>query len=308
MFLVTIGATVNAEDINENIYCQLNELKKNDNDIIYEKYKVGDTLFVRCGIKDNILARLTDRKQQEDFKFSISKMLTESIITYWEPKLLRRILRENYFYLNEKERENVFEVAKRLLQEEKTVLPGGFYKISRRNKIMKSILDYFSSDEVLNIDGFVKFRLSTYMKELNETLERAIELYVAEREYNEFIKLLRYFVDIQECKLELVHLLQLSDGRYLLMDKNLNNVNGEYFDEIKNELADENINYDDLLISTLITISPRKIILHGSESFKNKELIKTIKSVFSDRINLCSGCEICRESHIEGHDANKYGL
>ncbi len=308
MFLVTIGTTANAENISETINIQLEELKSENADVIYESYFVGNTCFVKCGIKDNILTRLTDKKQHDDFKINMSRILTDSIIQHWEPRLIKRILKDNFFYLNEKEKEKVLEITDRLLQEEKPILPGGFYKITRRNKIMKCVLEYFAANEELNIDGFVNFRLGSYIKELNDTIERAIEQYVAEREYNEFIKLLKYFVDIQECKVETVHLKQAEDGKYIMLDEDMNSVSAEYFDEIKSELADENINYDDLLISTLITISPRRIYLHEADNFKNKELLKTIKSVFADRIYICSGCELCRIGKVENRESNNYGL
>jgi putative sporulation protein YtxC len=152
----------------------------------------------------------------------------------------------------------------------------------------------------------VNFRLHSYIKELSETIERAIEVFITEREYNEFIKLLKYFVEIQECKLDVLHLMPLSDGKYLLLDNEKNKVNGEFFEEIRADIAEGDINYDDLLISTLITISPRKIYLHSLNSFANKELVRTITNVFSDRISICPGCELC--SSNASVELNNYRL
>jgi putative sporulation protein YtxC len=130
---------------------------------------------------------------------------------------------------------------------------------------------------------------------------------VAEREYNEFIRLLRYFVEIQECKIETVHLFQSQDGKYLLYDKNNNHISSEYFDELKSDILDDTINYDDLLISTLITISPQNIVIHEIESFKNKELIQTIINVFTDRITICNKCD-SYNSKKEDKETNNYIL
>jgi len=146
-----------------------------------------------------------------------------------------------------------------------------------------------------------------YMNELNETVGRALEIFVAEKEYNEFIKLLRYFVEIQECKIDTVHLLQSGDGRYLLYDDKKNSISSEYFDELRSEILDDTINYDDLLISTLITISPNRILIHDIEEFKNKELVQTISNVFAERITLCSSCDLCG-SLQESSETNKYSL
>ena len=48
------------------------------------------------------------------------------------------------------------------------------------------------------------------MKELRsdieEIIDKVIEGYMVEKEYKEFIKLLKYFVDIQESKIDLINI------------------------------------------------------------------------------------------------------
>jgi putative sporulation protein YtxC len=307
MFLVAIGICDNAEIIKAEIYRHLDEAKKDGIDVVYDDYYVGDTLFVRCGVRDKLLNILTDKKAYEEFKYILSKALTEVIITHYEFKVIKKIAKTNFFYLSEKERASVIVNAQKLLKEEKMMQPGGFYKATRRSRIMRSILEYLDINNEISIEGFVNFRLNVYINELNETIERALEIFVAEREYNEFIKLLRYFVEIQECKIDTIHLCQSKDGRYIMYDESRNRVSSEYFDELRSEILDETINYDDLLISTLITISPKKIIIHDRESFKNKELLQTIMNVFAERITICSKCDLC-SSQTESKETNKYSL
>jgi putative sporulation protein YtxC len=215
--------------------------------------------------------------------------------------------RQNFFYLNDRERASVMGNACKLLTDEGLMEPGSFYYANRRSRIMRNLLEYLESEKELNIEGFVNFRLNGYINELNDTIERALEIFVAEREYNEFIKLLRYFVEIQECKIETVHLSQSKDGRYLLYDDSKNRISSEYFDELRSEILDDTINYDDLLISTLITISPNKIIIHDVNEFKNKELVQTIMNVFTERITISSSCDLC-SSPMESKESNKYSL
>lgn len=119
-------------------------------------------------------------------------------------------------------------------------------------------------------------------KKINK--EREEELKIAEQEYNEFIKLLRYFVDIQEPKFEEIHISPQSDGNYTLIDEAGCEIHREYFDELRNEIENSSseVNYDDMLISSLITMSPKKIIINNSESIKNKELLTTISKVFDN--------------------------
>lgn len=306
MFLVTIGISDNSNIIRDDVYKYFEQAKNDGIEIVTEDFTMNGTLFIKCGVKEKLIARLTDKKLLEEIRYILASALTEIIIGNYEVKLLKKIIKSNFFYLTEKERSSVMDKAVKLLKDEKAMQPGGFYKASRRSKIMRNILEYLASENEINIEGFVNFRLGSYMNELTEIIERALEIYIAEREYNEFIKLLRYFVDIQECKIEEINLCQSKDGRYVLYDKNRNKINSEYFDELRSEIADDSINYDDLLISTLITISPNKIVIHGVDSFTNKELVQTITSVFAERITLCSKCELCGST--EGKETNNYSL
>lgn len=307
MFLVAIGACENAEIIKADIYRQFNKAREEGIDIVYEDYCAGNGLFVSCGIRDKLLTRITDKKAYEEFKYILANTLADIIISHYELRLLKKIAKGNFFYLNDGERSSVINNACKLLKEDKIIQPGVLYRATRKNRIIKSIFEYLDSENEFNIEGFINFRLNFYINELSETLERALEIFVAEREYNEFIRLLRYFVEIQECKIKIVHLFQSQDGRYLLYDENKNHISSEYFDELKSEILDETINYDDLLISTLITISPQKIIIHEIESFKNKELVQTIMNVFTDRITLCNKCDLS-SSKTEGKETNNYSL
>jgi len=306
MFLVTIGATNYADNIKDFIYLQIEKLEQEGFNISCEHYFAGENVFIRCALKDNLLTRLTDKKAYDDFKFYISRIVTEAIVNNWEEKLIKKILKYNYFYLSEKEKDSICMTAQKLLKDENGLLPGGFYKLTRKNKIMREILEYLSSNDTIIIDGFVNFRLNSYIKELSDTIEKAIEVFITEREYNEFIKLLKYFVDIQECKVDVLHLIPTAEGKYLLLDGSKKKINGEIFEEIRADIAEGDINYDDLLISTLITISPRKIYMHNLDSFNNKELVKTITNVFNDRICICHGCDMCGQTVVQ--ETNNYSL
>ena len=49
----------------------------------------------------------------------------------------------------------------------------------------------------------------------------------------------------------------------------------------------ENMNYEDFLISTLITICPKQIIIQDSmETNVSKEIIETIKAIFEDKVHV----------------------
>lgn len=59
------------------------------------------------------------------------------------------------------------------------------------------------------------------MRQLEDSVDIAIDEYLMDKEYNEFIKLLRHFVDLQEPKRDLVNVV-FSNHKIILMDENLN--------------------------------------------------------------------------------------
>ena len=154
-------------------------------------------------------------------------------------------------------------------------------------------MDYFDNSNNIILDGFVNFRLKEYIKDLKEVVDKAVDDFLMDREYKEFIRLLRYFVDIQEPKIDTVHVIVSYDNRYTLLDEKKKEITNECIQEYVNEIAEGEINYDDLLVSSLITFAPRKIIIHCTGQFRNKELMETIKNVFSGRVVICQGCDVC---------------
>ncbi|MFP4016376.1 MAG: sporulation protein YtxC, partial [Halanaerobiales bacterium] len=61
------------------------------------------------------------------------------------------------------------------------------------------------------------------------------------------------------------------------------------------ELMEDDVEYEDLLISALINISPAQIILH----FEQQKVINTLKRIFDERIIICKGCQLCRKDNID---------
>lgn len=154
-------------------------------------------------------------------------------------------------------------------------------------------MEYFEHSNSVILDGFVNFRLKDYVKDLEEIVDKAVDDFLMEREYKEFIRLLRYFVDIQEPKFNVIHIIAGYDNKYILLDENKHEITNECLQEFMNDLPEGEINYDDLLVSSLITMAPRKLIIHGTKGFRNKELLETIKNVFWGKLIVCSECELC---------------
>ncbi len=279
-----------------------NELEQYD--IHKKKYSIdevnsnGSTSII-CKVKNDGIIGTKSTKLYNSLRIHISNALADYIINKYEEKLIERIINCNYCYFNALEKKEVIKFAMRIIRNEDKSFLNSLFQIRRRNIIIRKLLDYFEGSDNIILDGFVNFRLKDYIIDLEEIVDKAVDDFLMDKEYKEFIKLLTYFVEIQEPKFDVVHVITRKDNRYTLMDQDFNEITNQCIKEFINDISVNDINYDDLLVSSLITLAPRNIVIHGSIPIKNKELLKTIKNVFYGRIAMCTSCEMCQREIME---------
>lgn len=288
-----IGVNERADDVLEHITNELQQLKnKKINYSIDEVNSDGSTSIV-CSINEDVFMNEKSIQPYNTLMMHVSNALADFIIRQYEERLIARIINSNYCYFNAVERREILNLSLRIIRNDDKNFLNSLFQIRRRNVIIRKLLDYFESADSLILDGFVNFRLKDYMKDLEEVVDKAVDEFLMEREYKEFIRLLRYFVDIQDPKFNAIHVMVGYDNKYILLDENKNEITNECIQEFVNEISEGEINYDDLLVSSLITLAPKKIIIHSSGQFKNKELLETIKNVFTGKVVICTECEVC---------------
>ncbi len=122
---------------------------------------------------------------------------------------------------------------------------------------------------------------------LEKIIDKVIEVYMVEKEYKEFVKLLKYFVEIQECKIEQINIIIEEDNNYVVKNKEGKNIYYDFLKEITAEQGAIELNMEDVLISGLITNAPKNIMIYGKENCTNKEFLDTIENVFEDKVVFC---------------------
>ncbi|NLP14928.1 MAG: putative sporulation protein YtxC [Clostridium sp.] len=294
MQFLCIGVNESAGRLKE---CLANEL--NSNNKLCKKYRIIDVIDSEGST--SIECHIEEENEHSDIYFNlynelvlnVSDVLANYIIDEYEEKLILRIINSNYCYFNSVEKKEIQRIALGIINNEERSFLNSLFQIKRRNIIIKKLLEYFEHSNSVILDGFVNFRLKDYVKDLEEIVDKAVDDFLMEREYKEFIRLLRYFVDIQEPKFNVIHIIAGYDNKYILLDENKHEITNECLQEFMNDLPEGEINYDDLLVSSLITMAPRKLIIHGTKGFRNKELLETIKNVFWGKLIVCSECELC---------------
>ena len=229
------------------------------------------------------------------FKYCAANALYEYLKLYEESCIFNRIIDYDYYYFNAKEKKEIQNNIKALLKKERhQENDKNSEAYQRKLMIIQSFVDYFKINSYINLKGFITFRLKSYIIGLQDIVERGVEDFLMDKEYNEFIKLLKYFVDIQEAKIDVIHIVLEEDYKYKLYDKYGHLIDNDYLKMIAAEMIDKDINYEDLLISSLITIAPNKIFIHQISKLQSLELIKTISRVFFNKVKVCDSCDWCK--------------
>lgn len=249
-----------------------------------EERKAGDLLFINYMVNDSDSCESWS-ELRDALKYRIADILSDFIVNDLQHMMIERIIEDEYFYFENEDREQIRqEVLNAVFEGKESENRFNQLREKWHDPIRLRILEHLDTHNELIVEGFIRFRLKDFMKELVETVEKIVEELLVEREYNEFIKLLRYFVEIQEPKVREVHVLVDDDRRYILLDDSMRVINNDILKELAREISDTEMSYDDLLISSLITIAPSKITIHGCDKIKNTELLNTINKVFRGKV------------------------
>ncbi len=145
--------------------------------------------------------------------------------------------------------------------------------------------------------GFIIFRLQEWLNCLRLNVDQAVDDFLMEKEYQEFVRLLKYFVEIQQPKINYVHVIIGSGGEIQLLDQNCKQI--EHIG-MEWKLTRDEEEQDDHLVSMLVTAAPHKVVLHRQVYTHYPKAAETLKNVFESRITLCKRCKLCQDisSHI----------
>ncbi|WP_195428418.1 putative sporulation protein YtxC [Clostridium sp. D46t1_190503_E9] len=230
----------------------------------------------------------------------ISNVLYKIVIEEYKDKEIFDFLTENYFFLKQEEVIEVEEeIMKVLLGEESLKFDNLIYCMNKMNSIIEKIKNCLEENSEININGFIRFRMKELREDIENIIDKVIESYMVEKEYREFVKLLKYFVDIQESKIDEVNILIDEIGNYSIKDKNKEDIFNEFMKELVECRIDTDAKMEDIIISGLITNAPKKVIIHGKKNCLNKEFIDTIENVFEDKVSYCTGCSLCIEKQVK---------
>ena len=135
------------------------------------------------------------------FVHEVSCILSCLVIDELEESFLKMILLKNYFYFNSTEMKHILELCYEIFSDDFNT-----YFDKKHNILIDSFENYLVNNKSIILTGFINFRIKNYMAILEDVVDEAVNSFVVEKEYLEFISLLKMYVNSQNSNCDVVHL------------------------------------------------------------------------------------------------------
>lgn len=254
----------------------LNKFECIDLDNIFlsrNKFKIYDNIIIHYSGNNHIY-----------FYEMLSSILTSIVLEFYEKNLFKNIINSNYFYFTLSEKSDILKHC------EKSALESFDINL-RKHKIYDQWLDYVLNNKTVILDGFVTFRLKEYKEILDNIVDYSINNFLVQREYLEFIELLKLYISSKAPNIELLHLVYLENNA-ILLDSNKNVIPIENNIANTKFLSDISFSRNDYCLNTILTLLPSEICIHLID--EEDEFINTLKLVFEKKVTICHSCDICK--------------
>ena len=233
--------------------------------------------------------------QKKQITGAVSQALLHYLIQAEEESIVAEIIRMDFGYKDELEQAKVLAYCRQLLEQERTTSSGSIAITptnKRLHKTLEEIRSFLTQHQKMNITGFLQFRAGDYRNELVEVVESAVDNYLMDKQYQEFISLLQYFVYIQDAKIPSAHLMHQGGHEFILLNDQFKPIETTQLDTwFTIEMLDKEVNFEDMIVSTLITVAPQQIYIHTREP--EAQIIRTIMQIFEGRFSICDYCRQC---------------
>ncbi|WP_169725477.1 sporulation protein YtxC [Alicyclobacillus contaminans] len=231
--------------------------------------------------------------------------LVDFVFNDWCCLYLCQHMAEAYDYLTEDEREYIALLTLHGLRTSDARWDGltaGEWR-HQVTAAVQSQLANGAAETPLNMGGLARFRARGFLRALDLALKDAVEQFLADKEYEEFVAMLRYMLDAQPPTMQVLHV-YCTDDRVWITDAAGKLVRDPAVADAAAQVSDgEDVNAEDLAMSILITHAPCAIIIHDlTVAAPWPSFAETVEKVFIARATRCGNCSTCRQLQV-GADA-----
>ena len=179
--------------------------KSNFDNIKYSKHSFK--------LYDNLIIHYIGENNEIFFDF-ISKLIAKSIIKFYEELNVKKLINFDYFYFEKNDRKVIFDEYKILINK-----ISDFEKNQKFALIYGPLRSFFKSNKSIILEGFINFRLKEYLEYLRNLLQEAVNQFILDKEYIEFVNLLKNYVDSKIPDHKQVNLVYVNNNAIYLLFK-----------------------------------------------------------------------------------------
>lgn len=272
----SICIKTNNSDLIQYLLNELNDLELEQVYFSCRKFKHYNNIIIHYKGLDNNL-----------FLNKICSILSLLILDELEETFLKKIILQNYFYFDNAEREQILNLCFDIMANDSSIIFDKKFK-----SLSNSFYDFLYYNKSLVLNGFINFRIKSYLEILDDIVNEAVNNFIIEKEYLEFVSLLKLYINSQESNCKIVHIIY-SNSESILLDENkeIISISNEKFKA--KYLSDITFSSNDYTLNSLLSLLPKKIYIHLIDN-NIDEFINTLQTVFENRIHICTDCNICK--------------
>lgn len=288
--LICIGTQTPVQPIETRLQKELSFLQNEGIEVTTETGRSRLFQFIRCHVSYNDIS-FSEQEGRLLCRQYIANVLTDVLVDEWQRSILERMLCRRYEFFTPADQSAIIDKTMERLASAGHDAP--LYLTSRKSRVREALSEYLRRESFVNLDGFLHFRLKPYCAELEEALSQVVDEYLEEKENQEFVRLLRSFLDILEPKHDVVHVLITGSSEFAILDEQGELLRSDLLETVVPGEGGSPEEYEDVMVSSLLTISPRHLILHAGTFLDKPDALKTLKQVFESRVEVCVDCDLC---------------
>ncbi len=246
------------------------------------EYFIEESYHNDNGSRYKVLLKMKHPIIEEKLAETLEPWVTE----VYEPIILSELMKNSYLENNNDKKTIIRKIKKK---------NSLFSKSKDRDYIVKILTHYLENNNELYIEGFMLFRLVRLRDRLTILMCEAIEEFYLEKEYREFIELLKLYISEIEPKINLLHISRTKNGEFEFFDFKKEKIEVNLEKNTVSNPIEIFLTNEDMLLSILIALAPKRIIMHNVDDFENQNLINTLSEIFENKFTLCTGCELCHK-------------
>lgn len=198
-----------------------------------------------------------------------------------------KLILKNYFYFSSNERKHILDICFDIFTDD-----FNLYFDKKYNCLINDFQNYLNNNKSIILTGFINFRIKDYLLILENIVDEAVNRFLIEKEYFEFVSLLKMYINSQTPNCEIVHLIYNNENSILLDEnKEVIKTSNEIFKA--KYLSDITFSSNDYALNGLLTLLPKKIYIHLIDNCVD-EFIHTLGLIFEGKVEICTDCNICK--------------